>query len=263
MGGRRWTPEEDGRLRELWSSKARTSAIAQRLGRTTATVKQRAHRLKLGARIDAGERIGIRKLIAIVTGTAMRGVNPYLARKWIAMGLPTITVRAEKQRARATTIDDFWEWAKDNRESLDFSRFEENALGAEPGWVKEKRKIDRENRRTVPRRNSKWTDEEIQRMKWMIAHGATYSELTRELRRPESAIVMKIHTMQTDRPKRSASRRWTEAETARMMELTAMGRSAEYCAAELDRSPGSINGKRRAIAMANDQTQKGRRANEQ
>ena len=39
-------------------------------------------------------------------------------------------------------MPDFWKWAEQNQNFLDFSNFEENVLGVEPDWAKRKRKND-------------------------------------------------------------------------------------------------------------------------
>lgn len=40
-------------------------------------------------------------------------------------------------------IDEFWDWAEKNKEVVRFNKLEENALGKEPKWVKEKRYLDK------------------------------------------------------------------------------------------------------------------------
>ena len=39
----------------------------------------------------------------------------------------------------------FWEWAEENKKQLNFAKFEKGALGKEPDWVDEKRKLDYKN----------------------------------------------------------------------------------------------------------------------
>ena len=66
----------------------------------------------------------------------------YKMTSWVKnRDFPVHTKRVSNNSFRVVYIHEWWIWAEKNRDLLDFSKFEENALGAEPAWVKEKRKL--------------------------------------------------------------------------------------------------------------------------
>lgn len=74
-----------------------------------------------------------------------------------------------------------------NKDFLDFSNFEKNALGKEPDWVKDKRKEDKEKSRKY--KTTPWTVQEDEKLKYYLKQ-FKYScmELSKLLMRTEGAI---------------------------------------------------------------------------
>lgn len=128
---------------------------------------------------------------------------------------------------------------------LDFSKFEELSLGAEPEWVKEKRKADFERGQQVGRHNTSWTKSEDEKLKRMLSkHQYGYRELARELRKTEGAVKRRICDLQIkERPVKSKTRMWTESEVEVLCDMVEKGYSWEQIAEKLDRSALATRGK--------------------
>ena len=111
-------------------------------------------------------------------------------------------------------IDDFWKWAEKNQDVLHFERLEENLLGKEPQWAKDKRKRDVEN----PYIHN-WTPEKESRLAAMLRqYKYTWQELEEEFGCCRQNLSKKMISMGIkERPIRTPnSREWTDEEMAAM-----------------------------------------------
>ena len=140
MGLRRnWTKQEEEYLIENWGTLS-VGTIAKNLNRSENAVIVRKCRLGLGSFLESGEYITWNQLhIALGIGTA----DVYKMISWVRnRGFPIHTKRVNNNSFKVVYLDEWWVWAEKNRDFLDFSKFEENLLGKEPQWVKEKRRHD-------------------------------------------------------------------------------------------------------------------------
>ena len=245
MGGYpRWTADDEAALREGWGCYGGLPALASRLGRSVQAVKIRGVRLGLGPWLDAGEAVTLCRLIMIVTGQPASIGYSYTEKRWRRLGLRVFRRRVDGAMWKMVNIGKFWRWAEANRGKLDFSRFEENALGKEPAWAKAKRKEDALNRSLLHEKNNRaWSVEEVAALRQMVEGGAGYAELSRALRRSTGAIRRKIHDLKLPKPKRAAEVPWTDGDLRRLTEMIGRGVSIERCAREMDRSPEAVRGK--------------------
>ena len=135
-----WTPEEEAYLQDKWGTLS-VSTIAKSLGRSIDAVIVRSQRLGLGSHLASDVRISVNQLM-LALYQADTGSTGYTMHKLIREGLPVKTHKVKTKSFRVIDIDEFWKWAEDHKEFLDFSKFEEYSLGKEPDWVKVKRKAD-------------------------------------------------------------------------------------------------------------------------
>lgn len=138
-------------------------------------------------------------------------------------------------------LNEFWTWAEEHKRMIDFSRVEENILGAEPEWAKRKRKID-----FMCRVNTKpWTGAEDDKLKRMLAkYRYTYTDIAAELNRTEGAIKRRICTLELrERPLKAENRPWTEEEVQTLVFMYEEGYSYEYIGRELHRSALACRGR--------------------
>lgn len=149
--GKAWTTEEMDYLENKWG-RVTVHYIAKKLGRTETSITLKAQRMKLGSRLT-DDCVTFNELLKAL---GLQGSYSWLREKYITInGLPV------KKRGKylKIKIDDFWKWAEQHKQILNFSKFEKNSLGKEPSWVDEKRRADLSNPRKVSN-NRPWTKEE-------------------------------------------------------------------------------------------------------
>ena len=243
-GNKTWSPAEEEYIRENWGSYGGVFRIAKALGRSENAVIIHAKRLGLGPYLDEGRYISLFKLLSIIIGKRTEsGCVSYTYRRLINLGIPFHKIRVVKSLWRMVDLDEFWMWAEDHKEELNFSRFEENSLGAEPEWVKKKRKIDQSNSRMTHSGKCRWTELELECLRTMLKNGATYEELSKQLRRTSGAIRRKIYDLYLPHPTGAKQVKWQKAEISELMQMTEEGFNVDYCAVKLNRSPEAVRGK--------------------
>lgn len=248
-----WTEADTEALREGWGQlKGGIPALARKLGRSVNALKIRAQRLGLGPWLDAGEWISVNQLIGIVTGVPNSGYS-YTLYRWRRMGLPVSERRTLGSKWRMVRIEAFWPWAEAHRRELDFSRFEEGALGIEPGWAREKRKVDQANRALVYPHNTPWSPREDALLKFLCERGTDWAELDSRFRRTGGAIRRRIYDLGLPRPADMGrrglgmERPWRPEELEALRRMTDAGHSIDAIARKLGRTSQSVRGKREAI----------------
>ena len=238
MQNKPWTEEEEQYLTDHYGSVS-IKTIAKNLDRTEDSIIVRKARLGLGRFLDSGDYISYSQLLMALYGSESSG-NAYRHNKsWD--GFPIRTKRVYNNSFKVVYLEDFWEWAEKNKRKIDFSKMPENILGAEPEWVKKKRKIDFACRfKTTP-----WTkaeDAKLERM--LMQHKYTYTDLSAELQRSEGAIRRRIWDLALDiKPVRAVNRKWTPEETAILVFMHDEGWSLEKIGAKLGRTGQSCRGK--------------------
>lgn len=138
---KKWTDDDVNSLCEMWGNSS-VERICTKLERSKSSVIQKVNRLKLGAFLDNSIYITKHQLFVAL------GINSdsYKNVSWLKnRGLKTHKVKRGKQTFNMILIDEFWEWAYENMNFLDFSSFQRNSLGKEPKWVDEKRRKDIKN----------------------------------------------------------------------------------------------------------------------
>jgi hypothetical protein len=154
-------------------------------------------------------------------------------------------------------LNEFWEWAKENKRKIDFSKMQENILGAEPDWVKRKRRIDFE----CKMKKTTWTKSEDLRLERMLLqHKYTYTDLSAEFNRTEGAIRSRIYDLAINIPPvRAKNKAWTPEETAVLVFMYDEGWSLEKIGAKLGRTGQSCRGKFELLNNPNIYLTKNRR----
>lgn len=238
-----WTPEEEAYLQDKWGTLS-VSTIAKSLGRSIDAVVVRSQRLGLGAHLASDVRISVNQLM-LALYQADAGSTGYTMHKLIREGLPVKMHKVKTKNFRVIDIDEFWKWAEDHKEFLDFSKFEEYSLGKEPEWVKVKRKADFQKTQQQGEHNEVWTGATDQKLKRMLSqHKYTYRDLSKELNRSEGAIKRRILDLGLkERPVRNKTRMWTEKEVETLCEMAEKGYDWGQIADKLGRTALATRGK--------------------
>lgn len=136
--GRWWTEEATDYLKENYGKKS-YKAIAKALGKSVEQVKGRARYIGLGATFDADAHLTLTMVYKALFGhnPSARAVNRLLDE-----GFPVQEKRFGRKRYRLVDPEAMWKWLKKHQEDFDFVRLDEYSLGAEPQWVRDKRKAD-------------------------------------------------------------------------------------------------------------------------
>ena len=239
---RHWTQEEKDYLAEHWGQFS-VPYLCTRLNRSRNAIMVMVNKLNLGSFYDSGDYITLHQLI-ISLGYS-HGADTYKNKSWIEnRGFPVRYKKHTEKVVKIVYLDEFWEWAEKNQSFLNFSNFEENILGLEPEWVKEKRQRDikhlRENIKTP------WTPQEDAYLKDLLkAHRFTYSELSKRLRRTEGAIQRRICDLKLkERPIKAENHNlWTEEQISTLGTLIKQGCNYEIIHEKIpDKSVKAIRG---------------------
>lgn len=239
--GKRWTQDDIDYLENAWGVYS-IKTISKNLKRTVAAVKLKAGRIGLDDARNNYNGITISQLskaLNIHYGILMNWKKKY--------GFPVKEkVFAESMSVKVIGYEDFWKWAEQHKEMIDFSRMEENILGPEKDWVKVKRNADRIRKLHIPKpHNTPWTKREIGLLKGLIESGCSYPELQRHIQRTEGAIKRKLLDIGIKyRPERLPNHnKYTEKEIQYILQALKEGRSFEEMAETLNRSALGIRGK--------------------
>ena len=235
----KWPAEDVEYLQDAWGGTS-ISRIAKNLGRSVESVKQKAGKLGLGTFLNAGELVTFSQIVQAVTGGS--GSYSWVREKWARHGFPFRKKKVINKHFLMVNIDDFWKWAEQHQDILDFAKFEEHALGGEPAWAKKKRRRDYQ----AQRRNARpWTTAEDQRLRHMLeAQKFTLDEIAEALSRREGAIRRRIDTLGIkERPIRNPGKWWTQAEIDTLLQMHRDGSGFEEIAARIGRSASACRGR--------------------
>ena len=220
-------------------------ALAAAMGRSVSSIKIRATKMHLGPWLNASEFVTLNMLFRILLGR--RESSSYMYIRLIKLGLPTIKRRNQKTQFQMVRIEDFWKWAEAHQRELDFSDFEEGGLGAEPEWAKRKRRRDRENKRLMLPKKSRWSLQEDELLRLMCERGTTWLELDAAFQRSSAAIRRRIYDLALPHPSskrgRGEQNTWSVDDLEKVARLSQDGYSVDAIARQLGRSSQSIRGK--------------------
>ncbi|EKN36641.1 hypothetical protein N452_11240 [Clostridium botulinum A2 117] len=241
---RDYTKEELIYLEEKWGAKS-VKSIAKKLNRSEWAVRMKAYKMGLGDPKLSIDGITINQLSKAI------GVHyQSIMRNWVEQyGFPVKNKVLINESITYATQNDFWEWAKDNKNLIDFSRIEENILGKEPQWAKEKRRIDiLANNKS--RNKRPWTDSEIEKLISLLkTYNFTYADIAERLGRSQSAVKRKIYDLKI--PYRPIPKRrgvfWTKDQKVKLKELYDKGYTPTLISKTIGKSEFSIYEKLRAM----------------
>lgn len=238
--GRKWTKEEEQYLAEQWGTVSVTS-IAQRLNRSEHAVTIHKNRMGIGAFLESGDYITWNQfLLALGYSNGSDRINAWVKNR----NFPLRTKRVNKNVFKVVYLDEWWAWADEYKSFIDFSRFEENVLGEEPEWVKEKRKND--FLLSCKYTNAPWTKQEEEHLKRLVASQKyTVDEISKMIKRTCGAIQRRLVELNIkDRPIKADNHTlWTDAEFYQLGEMIKAGYNYELIAERLGKSSKACRGR--------------------
>lgn len=242
---RNWTEAERARLAEEWGQYS-IPTLAKRLNRSEVAIKEKASKMGLGAHLAASDMITLNVLLQETGLSKGGGGYEWNYEKLQAAGLKIHTHRVSKKIVRMVDIEEFWTFAEKNRHLFDFSRLEENALGAEPAWVKVKRTEDYKRTFMVKPQKTKWTDaEDRELIRLLRTYRYNCTEIAARLSRSEGAIIRRIKDLGIKERPLIADKQsiWTEEQTKTLGRMIKDGSSYETMSGVIGKSTKAIRGK--------------------
>ena len=183
-----WTKEEEKTLAELWGTKS-IEKIAKKMKRSVFSLKVKAGRMGLGPMIQNNyEFITVSDICELLQVKRDRVMTT-----WVHLGLNLQKHQVTKNRTYyVITLEDLKHFLENNQNEWDSRILEENILGIEPEWLKEKRRKDiREN----PTGYRKWTEDEIKQAESLLKMGKSYLEIAKKIKRSELAVAYLLRGM--------------------------------------------------------------------
>lgn len=244
MAGRKWTEEEVAYLEERWGVVS-VDVIANKLNRTVISVRKKASLLNLGKWINNIQHIKFRELI-MALGYSESGYC-YLKKKLKTLEFPIAVKKVSKMKVEVVDIEEFWKWAEQNKNELNFANFNEGCLGKEPDWVKEKRIADKMNPAKT-KVKKRWTKEEDNLLIAKVKSNTyTYKMLSEDLVRSENAIKRRLMNLNVPyRPVPEGWKSWSEEEENKALTLKEKGYDCFAIGKILGRTQMSVSDKLRS-----------------
>lgn len=234
-----WTSEELNYLTERWGAVS-AKGIAIHLCRSLSAIIQKSQKIGLGDPTLHFDGITICQLMQALN----KSYSSVYA--WIRdYGMPVKSkVFVKDLRVKVIAYKDFWEWAECNKELLNFAKMEPNLMGAEPDWVKIKRRAD-QLRSQKTWQSVKWSIEEDQRLRQLInLPGMTYTELSIQLNRSVPSIKRRMYDLYiVHKLKRARNDKYSEGDIERLSIMAQQGHAYETIARELGKSALGVRGK--------------------
>lgn len=171
---REWTESEERALRNRYQYQT-VQKTAQMLNRSIYSVKRKATKMGLSHYNDKLSA----KTVAQSFNTEARSIK-----RWIEkFGLPSKKVNHGTHYTYYIDAEDFWKWAEEHKDIINWSKYESRSLVPEPKWVGEI-----VSNYTTVRHGQKFTPDELARIKFLICRGKTYSEIAKEMQRSYYSI---------------------------------------------------------------------------
>ncbi|MDQ0149147.1 helix-turn-helix domain-containing protein [Eubacterium multiforme] len=182
---RKWTEKEINYLLEKWGSSG-VEKIAKYLKRKETAVIAKARKLGLKT-LYKGEYLTTPDIAAIL------GITQQTVWKWIKTNKFKISKKNILNRKMyLITLENLVKWLKDNQDSWDASKVELYALGIEPKWLIEKRKIDAKK---YKKRYKSWSKNEDFQLINMYKLGYRAKDIAKEINRSVPAVNHRIRRL--------------------------------------------------------------------
>lgn len=184
--GRKWTSEEEEKLKKMWGNR-KIENIAKDLHRSVFALKVKATSMKLGPMIlNNFDIILISDLSELFDVT-----DDMILNSWVNKGLKVKEVAVSKNKSyKGVTLEDLLKFLKENQDIWDSKKLEENILGEEPNWLKEKRIADRNKTYST---YTFWTEEEKEKARFWIQKGKSYEFISERVNHTASAVATFLH----------------------------------------------------------------------
>lgn len=186
-----WTEQEIAYLRDHIGN-TKISTIAKNLDRSETAVILKMKRLGIA---KTKEHTGL-----MTSGELARilDVDRTTIRGWIERhGLP-IKRKVTRIEKTFSFVDneEFWMWAKEHKDKVNFSKIERNSIPPEPEWVDSLRF---DNKHYQKKSYKQWTTKEDMRLKELQNKGLTKREIAKELGRTVVSVERRTSRLNSEK----------------------------------------------------------------
>jgi hypothetical protein len=185
---RSWTPEQDEFLLENYGARPLIH-LEKRLGRTRESIHCRYRELEgtkdaamAGGFLTVGEVADAihKSRRTVLTWIQKHELKAYQLHKTVKQG-------DEERKRRFIKPEDFWRWAKKNKEKIPFGLLERNIILPEPSWLEDEIK-----KAGFSKNRQNWSEEEENTAWFWYEGGISPAEIAERLHRTKSGVQKKL-----------------------------------------------------------------------
>lgn len=235
-----WTEEEEEYLQRRYG-KTTLKRIAKKLGRSENAIEIKAGRLGISSALEATGELTAAEIAKVFKIDAHVVVDKWIKDKGLKAQYKAVKFTRKFWRIK---IEDFWKWAEDNKEIINFSKLERNILGKEPNWVDIERKKDFKEK--PKRQHQFWNELEDRKLKNLWKSSKSIKEIAEILNRSSSSARHRSKRLGL-KPYKKVNIPWTDEEVNTIIKMKKDGALDREIAWELGRSTGNISWKRKEL----------------
>ena len=172
---RDWTEQEEKYLKRYYLHQP-SETTARKLNRSIYSARRNASKMRLPHYTDQLNAKTLAKCFDCDVSVILRWIQKY--------GLPVRKVVCKNQTRYSVSANDFWEWAENNKNLINWSRYEQKSIIPEPEWVREEIR----NYKT-PMSRKKYTEEEKEKIRFLLKKGMNYKKISEEIGRSYYSVV--------------------------------------------------------------------------
>lgn len=148
---------------------------AKSLNRSVSSVKHKAAKMGLNHYTDSFNGRTIARCFNVEFSVVKRWIEKF--------DLPCKKVVCSNQTRFLIDVETFWKWAENNKDIINWSKYNKESMLPEPNWLKE----EIENYKN-PKSRSRFTQQEIITIKGMLHKGLRYKEIAEHMGRSYYSI---------------------------------------------------------------------------
>ncbi|EPY2306817.1 hypothetical protein ACXATD_002485 [Clostridium sporogenes] len=235
-----WTQEEEEYLQRRYG-KTTLKRISKKLGRSENAIEIKAGRLGLSSALEVTGELTAAELAKVFKIDAHVVVDRWIKHRGLKAQYKAVKFTRKFWRIK---IEDFWKWAEDNKEIINFSKLERNILGKEPNWVDIERKKDFKEK--PKRQHQFWNELEDRKLKNLWKSSKSIKEIAEILNRSSSSVRHRSKRLGL-KPYKKVNIPWTDEEVNTIIKMKKDGALDREIAWELGRNTGNISWKRKEL----------------
>mgnify|MGYP003511634939 FL=1 len=182
---REWTEWEVRYLEKKYVGQP-VEKTAKKLNRTINSVKRKAAKLDLNHYTNFLSAKVVAKCFGSDVSVVIRWINKF--------DLPCKKVICGNQTRYLIENEKFWKWAENNKNIINWGKYERQSLLPEPDWLRET--IRNYN---TPNTREKYTDDDIVKIRVLLSKGLSYAEIAKETGRTYYGIDHLCGTIYSER----------------------------------------------------------------